>query len=152
MFAPIQTSLDDTRPTALVVENALEAGTQLVTDVHLVEQIVGNLIDNACKYSRGAEDPRLWLRIRQGGRAVVLEVEDRGPGVPPREWQAIFRPFCRGSGADVRFGGVGLGLALAQRWAHLLGGSLTINAGQHGTGARFCLNLPDNTAGKSHLS
>jgi signal transduction histidine kinase len=126
----------------LLVENALPACTQVVTDVHLVEQIVGNLIDNACKYSRGAEDPRLWLRIRMGGRAVVVEVEDRGPGVPPGEWHAIFRPFCRGSGTDVTSGGVGLGLALAQRWAQLLGGSLTIQAGQEGTGARFCLELP----------
>jgi signal transduction histidine kinase len=129
----------------LLVENGLAAGTQVVTDVHLVEQIVGNLIDNACKYSRGAEDPRLWLRIRLGGRAVVLEVEDRGPGVPPREWHAIFRPFCRGSGADVTSGGVGLGLALAQRWAQLLGGALTIHTGQGGTGARFSLELPGDS-------
>ena len=72
-------------------------------------------------------------------------IDDSGPGVPPREWQAIFRPFCRGSGADVRFGGVGLGLALAQRWARLLGGQLSLRACAGSQGACFQLELPITT-------
>jgi signal transduction histidine kinase len=126
----------------LLVENGLAGDARVLTDLHLVQQILGNLIDNACKYSRGAEDARLWLRARAESGALVLEVEDRGPGVPARERQAIFRPFCRGSSVDVTAGGVGLGLALAQRWAELLGGTLTLQAAQAGTGARFSLKLP----------
>jgi hypothetical protein len=125
----------------LVIDNA--AGpVEVVTDVQLVQQILGNLIDNACKYSRGAADARLWLRSRQEGSRLVCEVEDCGPGVPLRERRSIFRPFRRGRGVEVTAGGVGLGLALAQRWAHFLGGRLTLQHGAHGAGACFRLELP----------
>jgi signal transduction histidine kinase len=133
----------------LLLDSALATGAAVLTDVSLVQQILGNLIDNACKYSRGAEDCRLWLCARAEGDSLVLEVEDRGPGVPQGERRSIFRPFCRGSGADVTAGGVGLGLALAQRWAQLLGGTLTLQPACAGTGARFRLALPlQQPAGK----
>src|SRR5262249_35249768 len=116
----------------------------LFTDVQLVQQVLGNLIDNACKYSQGAEDRRIWLRARAlDSRRLVLEVEDRGPGVPSGERRSIFRPFRRGRGADVTAGGVGLGLALAQRWAQLLDGRLTLRpAAEEKSGACFQLELP----------
>src|SRR5262249_30848473 len=127
----------------LVIENALGADTQIVTDVGLVQQILGNLIDNACKYSRGAEDRHIWLRARvEKPGQLLLEVEDRGPGVPTRERRSIFRAFCRGRSADVTAGGVGLGLALAERWARLLGGSLMLCGSQEKVGACFRLELP----------
>jgi signal transduction histidine kinase len=131
----------------LVVEDAV--GDVVVrTDAELVQQVLGNLIDNACKYSREAADNRVWLRARRGeaGR-LWLEVEDRGPGVPARERRAVFRPFRRGRGADVTAGGVGLGLALAARWARLLGGQLTLHPGRDGTGACFQLELPASGGG-----
>lgn len=126
----------------LVVEHALEDGAAVRTDVKLVQQVLANLIDNACKYSREASDRRVWVRARAEGRRLVLEVEDRGPGVAPRERRAIFRAFRRGRGADVTAGGVGLGLALADRWASLLGGHLSVSCGREGAGACFRLKLP----------
>jgi signal transduction histidine kinase len=127
----------------LVVDNTFPEGATLRTDVQLVQQILGNLIDNACKYSQGAEDNRLWLRVRpEGSRRVLFEVEDCGPGVPSRERRSIFRPFRRGREADVTAGGVGLGLALARRWADLLGGTLSVQPGGGGKGACFRLELP----------
>lgn len=125
----------------LVVESELE-GLQLRTDVNLVQQILGNLIDNACKYAKGAADRRIWLRARRDTSRLVLEVEDRGPGVPQGERHAIFRPFNRGRGAEEIAGGVGLGLALAQQWAQLLGGRLSVGSGADNCGARFRLELP----------
>jgi signal transduction histidine kinase len=114
----------------------------LATDVELVQQIVGNLIDNACKYSRDAADGRIWLRARrEGERWLALEVEDRGPGVPARERRGVFRAFRRGRSADVTAGGVGLGLALARRWTRLLGGRLVLRPGRDGVGACFQLLL-----------
>jgi signal transduction histidine kinase len=128
----------------LILENTMPAETALRTDVNLVQQILGNLIDNACKYSHGAQDRRIWLRGRlEGEKEVVLEVEDRGPGVPPRERQSIFRPFRRGQGADITAGGVGLGLALAHRWAQLLTGRLSLCLTKS-PGACFRLSLPLN--------
>jgi signal transduction histidine kinase len=126
----------------LIAKNALPEGTQVTIDVKLVEQVLGNLVDNACKYSRGAADRRIWLRAGREDKRLVFEVEDRGPGVAPRERRSIFRPFRRGKGVDATAGGVGLGLALARQWASLLGGSLSVLPGDNGTGARFRLELP----------
>lgn len=127
----------------LIVANQLDPGARFWTDVQLVQQILGNLIDNACKYSRAAADPRLWVRARRPAtRRLVLEVEDRGPGVPPGERRSIFHPFRRGQSAEVTAGGVGLGLALAQRWTKLLGGKLTLHSAREHSGACFRVELP----------
>ncbi len=127
----------------LVLENGTGRDVRLVTDSQLVQQILGNLIDNACKYSRAAADRRVWLRACiEGRRRLALEVEDRGPGVPPGDRHAIFRPFRRGKEVDVTAGGVGLGLALAQRWARLLGGKLLLCNRPGSSGACFRIELP----------
>jgi signal transduction histidine kinase len=126
----------------LIVENTLAAEASLWTDCELMRQVLGNLIDNACKYSRDAEDRRLWLRVRGEDRRLVFEIEDRGPGVPVKDRRRIFRAFRRGRDADETAGGVGLGLALARRWTRLLGGRLTLQSGSEDRGACFRVELP----------
>jgi signal transduction histidine kinase len=125
----------------LLLELQVGGERQINTDVQVVQQVVGNLIDNACKYSRDAADARIWLRAREEQQRLVIEVEDRGPGVPQSERRSIFRPFRRGRGTEVS-GGAGLGLALAQRWASLLGGSLTLCSKSKTQGACFRLTIP----------
>jgi signal transduction histidine kinase len=129
----------------LVIDNALPSEAILTTDSSVVQQILGNLIDNACKYSRSAADRRIWLRARANGATVCLEIEDRGPGIGRRERRSIFRPFRRGQDADTIAGGVGLGLALCTRWATLLGGRLCVAPGSRGQGACFQIHLPANS-------
>jgi signal transduction histidine kinase len=126
----------------LVLENVIDAGTVIETDVELVQQIIANLIDNACKYSRDAADKRILLRAEHDGRHLSVFVEDRGPGVARRDRRSLFHPFRRGEHADVTAGGVGLGLALASRWATLLGGMLTLEDARKAGGATFQLQLP----------
>jgi signal transduction histidine kinase len=126
----------------LIVATTAPPETLVDTDVALAQQVLGTLLDNACKYSKGAADRRVWLRASSEGGRLVVEVEDRGPGVAAGERRSIFLPFRRGKGADVTAGGVGLGLALAERWARLLGGRLTLCAGPEGAGACFRLELP----------
>jgi signal transduction histidine kinase len=126
----------------LIVENNLVADAALCNDRELVQQILGNLIDNACKYSRGAPDRSLWMRVRGDGGRLLFEIEDRGPGVPPKDRRLIFRAFRRGRSADETAGGVGLGLALARRWVQLLGGRLTLQNCPAGRGACFRVELP----------
>ena len=121
----------------LIVECNLPDGATMETDADLLQQVLGNLIDNACKYSQGADDRRIWLRARQVDGRIVFAVEDRGPGVPRGERRSIFRPFRRGHAADSTSGGVGLGLSLAQRWTKLLGGQLTLAPTPTEGGARF---------------
>ena len=72
---------------------------------------------------------------------MYFEVEDRGPGVPLGERRSIFRAFRRGRDADVTAGGVGLGLALAKRWARLLGGRLSLAPAPAEGGACFRMEL-----------
>jgi signal transduction histidine kinase len=126
----------------LVLESAAAAGAEIQTDGALLQQVLGNLLDNACKYSKAAEDRRLWVRARAEGQRLVIEVEDRGPGVPARERRSVFHAFRRGRSADVTAGGVGLGLALARRWTRLLGGWLTLGDAPEGGGACFRISLP----------
>jgi signal transduction histidine kinase len=127
----------------LVAICTLPPDEKLTTDANLVQQIVGNLIDNSRKYSRDAADKRIWVWVKPGTgrRRVVIEVEDRGAGVANRERAAIFRPFRRGGTADTKAGGAGLGLALAKQWAELLGGRLSYRPADGGIGACFRLEL-----------
>jgi signal transduction histidine kinase len=130
----------------LILDASLPANAVVDTDGELLQQVLGNLIDNACKYSRSADDRRIWLRARRVKNRVYFEVEDRGPGVPLGERRAIFRAFRRGRDADVTAGGVGLGLALAKRWARLLGGRLSLAPAPAEGGACFRMELRVNAA------
>jgi signal transduction histidine kinase len=106
-----------------------------------VEQILGNLLDNACKYSPDGEPVRLSCG-RDGGEVVVV-VEDSGPGIPPADRQRIFERFIQlDPGATPGAGGVGLGLYLARQFAHSQGGRLVVTDPVGGVGARFELRLP----------
>lgn len=127
----------------LVVVSTVPSEQAVHSDLVMVCQLLGNLIDNARKYSQGAADPRIWLWVKPGpGNQVVFEVEDRGPGVNSGEVGSIFRPFRRGNHADASTGGAGLGLALAKQWAEMLGGTLSYRPADGGTGACFRLSLP----------
>jgi len=127
----------------LIVLSTLPAERTVSTDAAMVQQIIGNLIDNARKYTRDAADNRIWVWAKPGaGSVVVLEVEDRGAGVPAGERKSIFKPFRRGDQADTPAGCARLGLALAKSWAEVLGATLTYHPAEGGTGACFRLELP----------
>jgi signal transduction histidine kinase len=107
-----------------------------------IAQVLGNLLDNAAKYSR--EGAAIGVDARREARAVVVTVTDSGPGVPPAERDRIFECFTRlESGPTRPTGGVGLGLYVARQLARAQGGELSVGepAGADG-GARFELRLP----------
>jgi signal transduction histidine kinase len=124
----------------LIAEVNTSAGQTVTVDPRVLEQVLGNLIDNARKYAKTAADRRIWVRATAAGGRVAIEVEDRGPGVPAGEEKGIFKPFRRGS-TSTDTGGAGLGLSLAKEWAELFGGSLTYHPAAAG-GACFRLELP----------
>jgi signal transduction histidine kinase len=126
----------------LQIACAIDPAVSVSTDRNLVEQVLGNLIDNARKYSQDSPDSAIILRAIREDNQLVIEIEDRGPGVTKRERGAIFRPFRRGREADVKAGGVGLGLALATRWASMIGGRLSVKPGAGNVGACFRLEIP----------
>lgn len=125
-----------------VVVEDLSAKAVLNTDAGLLRQVLGNLVENAVKHSRGADDPRVVIRCEPAGTGRLrISVSDHGPGIPASERRSIFRPFRRGREADATAGGVGLGLALAAEWVGLLGGRLRLCTFAP-TGACFAFELP----------
>ena len=126
----------------LSVENEVATETPLSVDMEVVGQILGNLVDNACKYAAGADDRTIHLVGRVEDGALALGVRDHGPGVAPEHAKAIFNPFDRGaSGRGDSTPGVGLGLALARGLARDLGGDLVLDPSTP-DGACFKLTLP----------
>ena len=121
---------------------ALDVASELAArfDRDAVARIVGNLLDNAEKYSRGAADRTIALAARAAGDTVEIAVSDHGPGVPARARARLFRPFARGVDGDGP-AGLGLGLALSQSLARAMGGELAYRPAPGG-GATFVLTLP----------
>lgn len=117
---------------------AVDAPEGLVAraDPAAVEQILFNLVDNACKYAGGGE-----IRISaaaEGGR-VVLRVADAGPGISAKDRGWLFEPFARSAErAAGSAPGVGLGLALCRRLAKAMGGDLVL---EDRPGCVFALRL-----------
>ena len=107
---------------------------------HAIERILGNLVDNACKYAATASDRRLHLDIDIDGPHLRCTIRDHGPGIPPVIAATLFHPFSKSATSAANSApGIGLGLALSRRLAQQLGGNLTDVAGNDG--AVFVLTL-----------
>lgn len=139
---PILQRRVDQESAALSIEIAEDAG-EIDTDVTAIEQILFNLIDNACKYGLpDAGRGHVTLRAFRSKRGVEFEVSDRGRGVAARERKRLFRAFHK-SALDAAHDkpGVGLGLALCRRLARALGGDLILDPRVE-NGASFRLLVP----------
>jgi signal transduction histidine kinase len=108
-------------------------------DRDALTRIIGNLLDNAEKYARGAEDRRIRLAALDRGDTVEVSVEDCGPGI--KDVTKLFRVFSRGASSSDGPAGLGLGLALSLSLARAMGGELTYRP-REGGGAAFVLQLP----------
>jgi two-component system, OmpR family, sensor histidine kinase KdpD len=99
------------------------------------------VIRNALQYGSGP----IGMSCTEVGEAVVLDVSNRGPGIPPEEREAIFEPFVRGVHMKPQ-PGMGLGLAVARLASARIGGSVElISATPHDT--RFRVQLPLTSSG-----
>ncbi|NBS60271.1 MAG: HAMP domain-containing protein, partial [Betaproteobacteria bacterium] len=87
-----------------------------------VRRAISNLIDNALRYS----STPIEIEARQEGGFAVIEVRDRGPGIPTSEAERMKRPFTRLEAARSDAGGSGLGLAIVDRVARMHGGRLDL--------------------------
>lgn len=97
---------------------------------------ISNLIENALKHGGSAQ-----VEVRAVPHAIVVRIDDQGPGVPEEELQAVFAPFHRGEASRNRdTGGVGLGLSIAQAVADDHGGAVRLaNRSGGGLSAEFVL-------------
>ncbi|HEY2601174.1 MAG TPA: ATP-binding protein [Thermoleophilaceae bacterium] len=101
-----------------------------------LERALGNLLENAARYSDGSP---VAVRVSSVGRRIFIRVSDSGPGIPKEELGHIFEPFYRMEGAPS--GGSGLGLAIARGFVEANGGRLRAQS-LPGQGATFVIDLP----------
>lgn len=120
------------------VEVEAEAGLRLQLDKQGTLQILNNLVRNAIEELGEVEGPRkLRIHIYASDGRVSLEVEDNGRGITLDNLTSIFR-----HGFTTKKNGQGFGLHASAIAAKAMGGSLTVESGGPGQGARFCLSLP----------
>lgn len=109
----------------------------LPVDAVLFEQVLVNLLENASRYTPAGSPIDISAAARDD--AVVIEVADRGPGLPPGEEERVFEKFYRGRA--VGGGGVGLGLAIVRGIVEAHGGTIRFEH-REGGGALFRMAIP----------
>ena len=111
---------------------------RVFADEGKVRQIVLNLLTNAVEASRepNARAAEVEVSWCQRERRAWIQIDDRGPGIPPENVERVFEPFF-----TTRRGGHGLGLAIARSLARAHGGDITFEARTDGTRASLCLPL-----------
>ncbi|MEZ4467996.1 MAG: HAMP domain-containing sensor histidine kinase [bacterium] len=131
---------------------------QVVVDRARIHEALRQLIDNALKF--GPDGQRLGVDVQLlvdgdgdgDRRQLEWAVTDEGPGIPPDQRDRVVEPFYQVDGSVTRrFGGAGLGLAIADRVADLHGGRLVIT-GAPGGGARVALRVPTRPVPRQAVS
>jgi PAS domain S-box-containing protein len=122
------------------VEVVIHPLPQVEGDYALLRQVWVNLVDNAVKYSRGKNAPRIEIGARRVADAVEYYVRDNGAGFDPRHAAELFGLFKR-LHTDEEFEGTGVGLALVERIVRRHGGKVGAE-GSPGAGATFRFSLP----------
>ncbi len=113
----------------------------LNADATRLEQVFGNLLSNACKYSGTGTSIHLEAHREEG--EIVVTVSDNGIGIEPAVITRIFDLFVQASRTlDRATGGLGIGLTLVQRLVKLHGGSVVAHSDGLGKGASFAVRLP----------
>ncbi|WBV45445.1 sensor histidine kinase KdpD [Pseudoroseomonas cervicalis] len=122
----------------------VEAGERLRLarlDPLLLDQVLGNLLDNAVKFS--GPGGRVVLRLWRDGAEMAVAVEDDGPGIPPADLPRIFDPFFRASRTDRVAAGSGLGLAISRGLVQAMGGRIAAESPlAAGRGTRITARFP----------
>jgi two-component system sensor histidine kinase KdpD len=121
------------------LETHIEPGLPLVPmDALLIEQVLVNLVENAIKYTPPESPIELSVK-REEGR-IMVDVADRGPGLPEGDLEKVFEKFYRGPQKEMR-GGAGLGLAICKGIVEIHGGVITAG-NRPGGGSLFRFTIP----------
>jgi PAS domain S-box-containing protein len=107
-------------------------------DTRLMRQVISNLISNALKYS--PPEQTVQVDLLQNDAQVVLQVTDRGIGIPAADLPRLFEPFHRAANVGV-ISGTGLGLSITKQAVDLHSGTITVTS-QVDVGTTFTVSLP----------
>jgi two-component system, OmpR family, phosphate regulon sensor histidine kinase PhoR len=111
----------------------------LQADPLLFQRALGNLLDNALKYS--PPQGNVVLAVHDNGAEVQFSLQDQGPGIAPQDLPHLFDLLYRGKSAAQEESGLGLGLAIVKRIIDAHGGRLWVDS-QEGRGATFFFTIP----------
>ena len=113
-------------------------------DLLRVEQVLTNLLDNACKYTPTGGKIAVSWEYEQMGRIVALRVSDNGPGIPTEHHDRLFERFYRvDKGRSREMGGTGLGLSIVKHIMQQHGGNVRVQSASR-VGTTFICTFPDN--------
>ncbi len=135
--------LEATAAGCRLVPRLLDGSVEVVGSRELLWRACENILRNAIRHAPAGTDVDIDLGLRDG--RVAITIRDRGPGVPAHLLAEIFRPFYRVDDARARSdGGVGLGLAIANRAVLLHSGQITARNLDRGFEVEIKLPLPDS--------
>jgi two-component system, OmpR family, sensor kinase len=118
--------------------------TEIVNgDEEALRILVGNLVDNAIRYT--PEGGKVDVTLSNNSSGLVLSVKDTGPGIPIQERERIFERFYRIEGNEVQ--GSGLGLAIVKQIVQRHGAFAEVATGENGIGAIFSIKFPSLSLG-----
>ena len=142
----VEAAIDAARPVATSNGVALDAvlpdePINAVGDATRLQQVVGNILGNALKFTAAGGHVALSLLVE--GKVARLTIEDDGPGIAPEFLPVVFERFKQADGGAHRTQrGLGLGLAIVKHLVELHGGTVTAESEGLGKGARFVVTLP----------
>jgi PAS domain S-box-containing protein len=113
----------------------------MVGDPARIAQAVGNLLDNAQKFTDPGGRIEVALEVDEAGQAAEISVHDTGIGMPPDMPARLFEPFWQPA-SSLRRGGLGLGLPLVKGLVELHRGTVSVVSPGPGRGSRFTIRLP----------
>jgi signal transduction histidine kinase len=130
------TASEEARRKGLTLKVEVDSLAAVNTDRHYLISALANLVQNAIKYTKPGGT--IWLRAREEGGSVRIEVEDRCGGLPKGKAEELFRPFVQKSSNRT---GLGLGLTISRHAVALGGGTLAVRD-LPGKGCVFTITLP----------
>jgi two-component system CheB/CheR fusion protein len=130
----------------VTLEVDLDAEPAMIdVDPARLQQVIVNLLDNACKYNKAGG--RCSMRLRRIDDQATISICDDGAGIPPDLMGSIFEPFVQGRVTlDRTEGGMGVGLTLVRSLVEMHGGSVMAHSEGVGKGCKFVVRLPIVTA------
>lgn len=116
---------------------------RVAADAQRLQQVLINLLTNACKYNRPGG--HVTIDAHETQEQVSIDIADNGIGLTPEEAASLFQPFRRIAAASVGVEGSGLGLYIVKQLVERMGGSVAVNS-KPGVGSRFTVCLPRTNA------